>query len=250
MENRLGGRMLWGVMFCLHRPLHDEAAVRVAHKVMRAAGVEGIWWGGDLVDLATVSRWDDSDDYEHCLQDEFDDLARYFDWVHKRHPKLKRLVWQDGNHEDRVAHYLRRNAQKLTSLRCLKLESLARVDEFGVERVHGPKKLAGGRFMLKHGVKTGEYAGRAELAIEGRSGMCSHNHRLRVWSGSPRDRKPLFWYHGGTLMSLPPRYVDRDNWMSWQQGVNLLWVNGTDWSVEQVPVYRGKAVWRGMEFSA
>lgn len=242
---------LWGVMFCMHRPMHDQRAMNVAHKIFKEAGVNGLWYGGDLIDLGAVAYFSSSRDMSHELQYEFDDLQRMWDWEDKYYGgTLEERVWQDGNHEHRLYSYLRDNAPNLRSLRCLTLESLSRCEDHGITRLHGPAILAEDSFVIKHGTATGEYAGKREMMREGRSGICSHNHRVRIHTQTERNRRPKYWYHGGCLMELPPKYGKKDEWMNWQQCVNLVRIEGDRFAVEQIPIYEGEAFWGGKLFTA
>ena len=242
---------LWGVMFCQHRPMHDQRALSVTHKIFKAAGINGLWNGGDLVDLGAVSYFSDSRDMSADLQYEFDDLQRAWDWEDKfYHGQLDERVWQDGNHEFRLYSYIRDNSPGLRSLRCLSLDELAGVEDHGITRVHGPAIMADDSFVLKHGVATGEYAGKKEIEKEGRSGMCSHNHRVRIHTRAERNRRPKYWYHGGCLMQLPPQYAKKEDWMNWQQCCNLVMIDGDNVHVEQIPIYNGQAFWGGKLFTA
>lgn len=245
------GAFLWGVLFCQHRPAHDERALSVAHQIFKAAGINGLWNGGDLIDLAAVAYFSSSRDMSVELQYEFDDLQRSWDWEDKFYKgTLEETVWQDGNHEARLYSYLRDNAPALRSLRCLRLEELANIQDHGITRVHGPAIMAEDTFVIKHGIATGEYAGRKEIEKEGRSGICSHNHRIRIHTRSERNRKPKTWYHGGCIMQLPAKYLKREDWMNWQQCCNLVRIDGNNVHVEQIPIHEGEAFWGGKVFKA
>ena len=243
---------LHAALFCMHRPKHSEAAVTVAGKILRAARPTHIWFGGDLADCKAVSYWEKrkrSEFDEMSFQREIDDTHRYLAKIRKQHPKAA-ITWIEGNHEIRMPSYLAKNAPPLLSLRALHMPELYELDDIGVEYVAGPQTIARGNFMLKHGKKYGENAGKKEVEAEGKSGMCSHNHRTRLHSHTFRGRKPVLWWHGGCLCQLEPDYVSTDSVRNWQHAVNLISVRGGLWNVEQIMIHNGRAVWRGKEYTA
>lgn len=245
-------RLLHAVLFCMHRPMHSESAVGCAMKLMKEADPTDIILGGDFADFKKISAWSKrrlSELTEVSFQAEVDEGEAFLARLRRQHPKA-RIRWREGNHENRLERYLLGGAKELSSLRCLRIPELYHLADYDIEYTTSNISLADGQFLVKHGCYCGERAGVNELLAEGKSGMCSHNHRERKTGRTFRDQKPLFWFHGACLCNLHPDYISEDVSRNWQHGVNFVETKGKLWHADQVSINRGLAFWRGKEFRA
>jgi len=233
-----------------HVPFHDRRCIEVQHKMLRAMKPDVIWHLGDLVDFAPLSRFRDASNYEHTIQTELDMANARLARLRKEHPKaIIRLT--KANHEYRLDSYITANAHELVYLRALSLGALLGLDEHNVELVTGRKYLVRGEVLVKHGTKWGVYATKQELLTEGRSVVHGHIHKSIQWVNRVPGKKPLLGYSVGCSCKLDPKYKVRDVAPSnWNHGMARMDIEGNRWGMENIIIYKGKAMWRGKEYSA
>lgn len=233
-----------------HVPFHDKRCIEVQHKMLRAMKPDVIWHLGDLVDFAPLSRFRDAAGYKHTIQTELDLANARLARLRKEHPKaVIRLT--KANHEYRLDAYIQSNAPELAYLRTLSLGALLGLDEYDVDMLTGRQYLARGQVLVKHGTKWGVYATKQELLTEGRSLVHGHIHKMVQWSQRVPGRKPLLGYSVGCSCKLDPKYHEKDVAPSdWNQGMALMCVEGNQWGMENIAIHKGRAIWRGKEYSA
>jgi len=231
-----------------HIPFHDKRAVAVAHKIAEAARPDVVWLMGDLLDFAPLSRFRDSDMYQHTVQDELDLAADYLSNLRGRVPNAK-LKWILGNHDYRLDKYVQ--GGKLRSLRNLNLAKELHTQDLGIEFARPRCYLAHGQFVLKHGSRWGIEATKAELRDEGCSGASAHNHRAGLASHRVPGKKPNYWHSVPCLCTLEPEWKKKDATASpWQHGLGVLRTESSLWDIDLIHIHKGKATWRGQEYTA
>ena len=243
------------VLADLHIPFHDEKALAVAHKVARAAKPDCIWWLGDVLDFAPISRFRDSARYSHTVQDELDEAVAYFQRTRRQFPGVP-FHYMLGNHEHRLKYYLWVQAAHLRDLRAATFEHQFMFDcnnnPINLDiTFHKKKYLLARRFVLKHGSRANLYSVRWEYEDEGRSGMSAHMHRSGSWAWSRPGTGGDMWHGVGCLCDLDPKYKEDDGKPSpWNHGMAVLTKDGNHVSVENVIIEKGVAGFRGRTFTA
>ena len=243
------------VLADLHIPFHNGPALSVAHKIAKAAKPNVIWWLGDVLDFAPVSRFRDSSRYAHTVQDELDEAVAYFQRMRRQFPGAE-FRYMKGNHERRLKYYLWVQASHLRDLRAARFEHQFRFDcndkpiDLGIT-FHNKKHCLARKFVLKHGSRANLYACRWEYEDEGRSGMSAHMHRSGSWAwGRPGTGRDM-WHGVGCLCDLDPVYKEDDGKPSpWNHGMAVLTKDGGSVGVENVIIENGNAIWRGRSFEA
>ena len=238
-----------------HYPFQDEAALSVAHKVVKAAKPDVIHLLGDVIDFAPISRFRDSERYEHTVQDELDEVVAYLQRLRRQFPDAL-IRYYIANHERRLKYFLWGNASKLKGLRAARFEHQFRFDckdrpiELGIEFIHN-KRLLAPKFVLKHGSRSNLYATRWEAEDEGRSGCSAHMHRTGTWAWSTPGGGLRVWNAVGCLCKLNPLYKEDDGKPSpWNHGLGILTKDGSTVGVENIVIERGAAIWRGRRYEA
>ena len=214
----------------LQMPHHDPRAVRAMLHFARDFKPDITIDLGDLLDfgyLAQKSLWRAEANPERILND----LDAAYEYLHALEKVSKRVVFIEGNHEDRLRKYILENAPSLSVL----------ADEDGPLNLHalltrGGRKLSrteivgpyGEAFVyesivFKHGDSHAKNAAATELADEGSSGVSGHVHRFAM--ATRTDRKGAHaWYSNGCLChikgpNMPPGYRGGETRVrNWQQG--------------------------------
>ena len=105
------------IMSDVHVPFHDPIAVECALQVIRDEKPATIYLNGDIVDFYMVSDFSKDPKRGISLQEEVDQTVDFLDTVRRAAPKA-RIVYIQGNHEDRLRRYLWKHSE-IASLRSL-----------------------------------------------------------------------------------------------------------------------------------
>ncbi len=242
------------VMADHHIPFTDWRAVEVAHKICRAAKPDVIHLLGDVLDFATLSRFRDSERYEHTVQDEIDEAVDYLQRLNREF-KSAEIVYHMGNHDRRLAHYLWSDGKKIKGLRSTRFKRQFMLDDndepTGIRVKFQDRKLllARGTFVMKHGSRYGLHVGKLETDDEGRSGICGHNHRTDTWSWRTPGYGEVKFEHLGCLCGLDPPYMEEDGKPThWNHGCAVMTERGKEVGVENIWIHKYRALWRGKEY--
>lgn len=239
----------------LHIPFQNRPALTVAHKIVKAAQPDVVWWLGDVIDFAPISRFRDASRYAHTVQDELDELVAYFQRMRRRFPAAE-FRYMKGNHEHRLKYFMWAYASQLRDLRAARFEHQFMFDlhekpiDLGIT-FHNKKHCLTRKFILKHGSRSNLYAHRWEYEDEGRSGLSAHMHRSGMWAWSRPGTGRDAWHGIGCLCDLNPKYKDDDGKPSpWNHGMAVITKDGGHIGVENISIEGGAAIWRGRSFTA
>jgi hypothetical protein len=103
----------------------------------------------DITDFFAVSRWE-RDPREVNLKREIDQTVEFFAYLRQRFPKSK-IVWKQGNHEERWEHYLWRKAPELLSVDSFDVAEIFKLNQFGIELVRDKRIIMAGKLPVLHG---------------------------------------------------------------------------------------------------
>lgn len=187
---------------------------------------------GDALEGSEITRYPKIPGWTVPLQLEFDFVREMFRQLRAVLPDAE-LTWTAGNHGlDRLASYLTQVAPAFASLRTLRFDQLAGVEEFDVRLAQGgtiaspagteddpPGILIGGFYRVHHGTKLGATPALAELQAARRSGQSGHVHRGGVAYGTTEAEAGLSW------MSTPMGCTARAG-RAYMKGVTTGWQRG------------------------
>lgn len=225
---------------------HDERALEVALQFMRDWQPDAIYLNGDLLDCAQLSRFEKEPGDEEGLEADIQGLRAILSRIRREHPRAA-MHYLLGNHEDRLARYLRSNAAALRWVTGLDWHVL--LDSKGLNLPIYPYKervsVLPGVFEITHGDKVAQKSGyTAHKMLElGVSGVSGHVHRLGAIYKTDR-RGTTAWFEGGCLCRLDPEYAANPNW---QQGMTLVYVDRVNqrFHVDLLPIINGRIVYSG-----
>lgn len=196
----------------------------VAHKAALAVGRRVKPWAiisnGDTLDGASISRWPASSfinlEGRPTVADELEvSKRRLLDFERLG---ARWLLWCMGNHDARYETYLATNVPQYSG-----------VDGFHLKD-HFPQWLPawsvwiGDQVVVKHSIKSGQYAAGLNTIYAGRSTVVGHDHTL--WAKAFSDYNGMRWGIGaGTLADVNSEaflHYTEDNPVNWQSGFVLL----------------------------
>ena len=266
--------------------MHDEAAMDVAVQLIRHVAADKVINLGDTLDMSEwSSKFVVHPEFVATTQAALDRTQTFLADQRANMPAdladpkpVKKLI---GNHDDRLALAIARNAKAALRLRkantpeswpVLSLENLLDVDAIGVEVSAG---YPAGRFKIadgygtrtplfaRHGTETSDMKRVADRSrqswIEGHSHHIQEHHATFELDGEPchvvavklgclarTDGAVPSFYGGLTARGRPAPTVE-----NWQQAVGVVrvWPDG-DWRHDIVEIDRGRAFYDGVWFEA
>lgn len=242
--------------FDLHAPLHHEAAWELFLAVIDKVKPEGVTLGGDVLDLAQISRFVKKPSAMRQLQTDLDWAREHvFARINAVAPDATRTMVL-GNHEgERWERYLWERCPEIAELRCLRMEVLLGLDELGWQFEPDGYELIPGVFVIEHGDRHTNALGggsamsaRKEMIDQGISGCSGHTHRLGAfWRLDNAGYR--VWYEGGCLCD---QFKMREHRVTtrkrgrkledWHLGFLIVYYSsqGQSFFVEAVPILQNK----------
>jgi predicted phosphodiesterase len=242
-----------------HFPFHDPAYINVILQVLADYNPHLVVHHGDIVDCYKISKYEQNPRHRPDMQDEIRMAAEFLGQISAVTPNAKRKLIK-GNHEDRLRKIIWDRAQKDPQMaQILQLPSvwdalqwpqLLGLQSSGWEWIENKEKLFD-KLILKHGTvvrKKSAYTASGEYEKYGKSGMSGHTHRVGSYYHTDHNG-PHAWYELGCGCKLDPDYCEDPDW---QQGFAVVtWSpDRTRYSVEQVIVHDGTAIFRGKLYGA
>lgn len=218
------------VLSDVHVPYQDEDAVAIALQYIKDYKPDTIYVNGDVIDFYPLSTFDKSPDRKAGVAEEANDAKEFIARLRKAAGKTTRIVYLEGNHEQRLQRYLWRNPELNGIKICDKEVSVANLlnlalydveyvktdgDYWGADTGHveaGDAVIMHGDSRL-NGASCSKYAGySAKNTMMGiqKSVVMGHVHRLAVIKQrSPHGR--MTGVETGCLCQIPGN-------ANWQQG--------------------------------
>ena len=226
-----------------HIPFEDKSVCEQVVECIRDHRPGAVHLLGDMGDFYEVSRFSKDPLRKETLQDDLDFLLEFLEKVRDAAPGA-RIIYTEGNHENRLITFLRTQAPSLCALRCLELPKLLK---FGKLRIHyrterQPYRI--GSLLFTHGQlirRWSAYSARAHFEKYGCCVIHGHTHRLGAFYHRDMDNTFGAW-ENGCICSLNPEFVMVPDW---QHGWSVIWTRGEYFHVDQVPVIKGKYIYHG-----
>lgn len=257
-------------------PMHDERAMACSLDLLSGIAPQSVIWLGDTLDLAEwSSKFLVLPEFALTTQESVDRAHMYLaECLAAAGPQVESAYLLEGNHDNRMANSITRNAMAALRLRranapeswpVLSVPNLLRLDDLGVTYVDGypagALRIAEGNacqtpLFAIHGEKL-DVARQAKSdrlsTIQGHAHHVAHNTQrgrdgveVEAWSlgclcridGAVPSTKG-----GNTVRG---RHVTRQE--NWQHAIGVVTESESGWSVEAIRIREGKALWRGREY--
>lgn len=204
----------WLVLCDIHLPYHDKRTIEAAVAEGQRAGAVGVLLNGDVLDCYQLSTHYKEPDRGR-FKDEIGCGRAFFAWLRSRFPRA-RVVYKEGNHDDRLRRYLAERAPEVFDLPDLTLPALLGLDEYGVEWVGDKRVIRMGKLHVVHGHEFrgggGVNPARWLFLRTVTTAMCGHFHRTSEHHEQGLDRTLHGVWSVGCACYLYPQYDPNNRW--------------------------------------
>lgn len=200
----------------IHIPYYDRDATAIALKYGRDRKANFILLNGDLLDCYSISRWE-TDPRERDFPGELRTVHDFLHVLKSGFPRA-RIVFKEGNHEERYERYMMVRAPELLGIPEFSLTNAMHLGQYGVEHVGEMRPIRLGKLNILHGH---EYKFSISNPVNPARGfflraktnvLGSHLHQTSQHSDKNLEEKVVSAYSTGCLCDLHPRYRPINNW--------------------------------------
>lgn len=200
----------------IHIPYHNKQALELAIAEAKRIGATVILLNGDTMDCHELSKFE-KDPRERSYRDEVKAIRQFLHFMRNKFPKA-RIVWKDGNHDERSYLYLRRHAPALLGVDVFSQESVLKFADYGVEYVTEKRPIVCGKLNILHGH---EYPGGFAAPVNPARGLfmrakacCieGHYHQTSEHAEPTLEGKSIACWSTGCLSELHPPYMPLNKW--------------------------------------
>jgi hypothetical protein len=234
----------------LQIPYQDDKSLFAVARYVLDIKPDMIVWNGDILDFpGLTTKFLRSRTQKGHVMADIDKARRVLMEFHDYSPHT-RHIFMEGNHEARLRNYITERAEELEGLvepgGVLSLPALLGLDWLEYIEPYGEAFIYKS-FVFKHGDLASQNSARAELVMEGSSGISGHTHRLQVQAKT--DRKGAHaWYSNMCLChikgnKMPPGTRTGSNVLrDWQQGFATIFFDKGSFNVYQTVITGHKFV--------
>jgi hypothetical protein len=204
---------------------------------------------GDIADFYDISRFDKNPNRRIVLGKEIEFTRDVILAELRRAAPKSRIIWVEGNHENRLQRYLWSRAPELASLPGMDMRELFRLRDLKI--TYTQQSLEVGDIQMTHGHMARKHSGwtaKAMMDEYGTSVIHNHTHRLGAIYKTDRGGEYVA-FENGCLCNLNPEYIN--GVPNWQHGFSVGWVlpHGR-FHFEQITILDGRFVYGGKFFGA
>lgn len=204
----------WGIISDVHLPYHDLNTIRKWADECKRRNVVGLVLNGDILDCYQLSSHY-KDPTKARFRQELDAGKSFLKWLRQQFPKA-RIVYKEGNHDDRLRRYIAERAPALFDVQELDLRVLLGLDDLGVEWIADKRVIELGKLSVVHGHEFrgggGVNPARWLYLRTGASALCGHFHRSSEHHETTLDRRQVGVWSVGCACYLYPEYDPNNKW--------------------------------------
>jgi hypothetical protein len=214
---------LTGIISDAHWPFHDlrrdasghfYGAYLTALQELKTAGVQTVILNGDMLDCYQLSSHEKIE-LKRSWKWELDVGKKMLEHLRKFFGDSVRIIYREGNHEERFQRYLARKASELQGT--IDIESMLGIRENGIEWVCNRAKMTIGKLWVDHGHEW--YGGGGVMPARNfrmkalDNILVGHVHRTsQDQIRRPLDGSFIAGWSVGCLCDLNPHYAPRNGW--------------------------------------
>lgn len=213
---KLSGPLRVLVLADLHVPYHDNVAIDTAIRYGLDHQADCVLLNGDVVDFFGLSMWE-KDPRKRDVPAEVRAGRQFIKALRQAFPTA-RIVWKEGNHEERWERYLRLKAPELLGLDEFEWHEVYGLSELKIEHVGDKRPVKLGELAIIHGH---EYSFAIANPVNPARGlylrgkvhaMCGHFHQSSQHSEKDLNGHVVSTFSTGCLSDLHPDYRPLNNW--------------------------------------
>lgn len=231
------------VLSDIHIPFQHDQALAIALHHGAENNITGIVLNGDIMDCYDLSRFS-KELNRPSIGEELEMTRNFLKYLTQLFPGAK--IWfKEGNHEERMRHYILRNARELGKLQEVSLEYLLGFKDLGI--VHVKREIIkAGKLNIMHGHEMGESVfspvnpARGTFLKTKASVLHGHNHQRSTHRENTLNEDPIVVHSTGCLCHMTPEYRPYA-YMKWCHGAALVEVHkGGRFNVENFEINKGE----------
>jgi len=201
------------VLSDIHIPYHDNKALRIALEQAKKQKPEAIILLGDVIDMYMLSHFCKTPT-KRSFPNEVKDTIEFLQHLRNNHKQAK-ILWVNGNHEERLFKFVQTKSPELIGLDCLSMASLFNLEKLRIEYVTKP--IVYNDLLLIHG---SEISGKCSPVNPARSAyqktlnrvIVGHHHRTSTHTEVSWQGKRIESHSVGCLCELTPEYSRINKW--------------------------------------
>lgn len=203
-----------GIICDVHIPFHSKEVLEGWVNDCKRMNAKTLLLNGDVLDCYQLSDFV-RDPSMPRMKEEILKGREFLAYLRSAFPHA-RIVYKEGNHDERVKRYLANRAPDLLDLEDIRLQSLIHADKYGVEWVEDKRIVMVGKLPVIHGH---EYRGgggvmpaRWLYLRTGESAMMGHLHQPTFYSFRTITGKDIGMWSVGCACALSPNYAPLNQW--------------------------------------
>lgn len=199
----------------IHIPFQDNEAVELAIKYGIENGANCVLLNGDTIDFAGISRHENNWK-NRKVSEEFELCRQFLEYLRHKFPKA-RIVWKDGNHDERWEKYLFNKAPEIFDDKEFRLPIRLKFGEYRIEHVTDKRPIKIGKLNVLHGHELAGGSGgvnpaRATFLKTLESVLVGHYHKTSSHTESTLLESVISVESQGCLCGLHPNYMPINKW--------------------------------------
>jgi predicted phosphodiesterase len=221
----------YGILPDVHVPFHAAKPIEVALDWFRDEKITGIILS-DAQDCSAISYWPATG--KRDFPEEVESMIDFLDMLRANFPKAS-IIWQRGNHEDRLEQYYRAFAPQLADLPTSDMETTLCLAKRKITLLARKQKIQLHKLAILHGH---EMKGSFSVVSPSRWAMLkaraciavAHFHQTSQTTQNDIEGTILTAFSFGCLCDLKPDYNPFGN--SWNWGAAVLSYDGHEWEMD------------------
>ena len=226
----------------IHIPYHDTEALTIAIDWAKKHEVDCVILNGDIVDFYGISKWS-KDPTRPTVKTELDMLYQFLQWLHQELPV--KIYYKDGNHEERITHYLRAKCAELYNVIEYRKEKLYDYASLDIEMIGNQRIIKAGKLPILHGHElqlksVAVNPARSTFLKTYDSCLVGHLHKASEHTESDLTGKIITTWSVGCLCEMHPEYARINKWSHGFARVKL--DDAGNFKVTNLRIYEGEVL--------
>jgi len=225
----------------LHFPYQDNQSIKAAINYGKEMKANCILINGDLIDFATISRHEK--DWRHrSVAHEFETVRSFLSELRRHFPKAK-IVFKEGNHDERWEKWLFLKAPEIFDDSEFKLATRLRLPELKIDIVQDKLPVKIGKLTVLHGHELqgggGVNPARATFLKTIDNVLIGHCHRSSQHTEPTLNGNIIVTTSQGCLCGMYPMFA-RVN--KWNQGFSFVEhdIKSGNYNLQNLKIIKGK----------